>query len=98
MIIQFTTTQRTLADMQAQIDHYDPEQSYGVSLDDLRTDYECYKEVADTLTHREMRLIAVLRGCRVGDRQRFLTAAENLYKALRDCDTLDDSTPPKTVA
>lgn len=92
------TTQQALADLQAQIDHYDPEQSFGVPLEKLRNDFECYKEVAETLTIREMRLIALLRGCRVADRQRFLIAAENLYKALCYCDTLGEPTPPKTVA
>lgn len=98
MTIPFTTTQQTLSDLQSQIDHYDSEQSFGNSLDSLRNDYEVYKDIANTLTFREMRLIAVLRGCRAGDRQRFLTAAENLYKALCDCDTLGEPTPPKTVA
>ena len=89
------TTQKTLADLQAQIDRYDPEQCFGVPLDELRNNYEACKEVANTLTYKEMRLITLLRGCRRGDRQRFLTAAEKLYKALRDCDALCEPTPPK---
>ncbi len=91
MILQFTHD--TLAELQKTIDNYDPEQCFGVPLEKLRNNYECYKEVADTLTLHEMRLIALLRGCRVGDRQRFLTCAEQLYVALRACDTLGEILP-----
>lgn len=89
------STKTTLMQMQRAIEHYDPQEWFGVTLDDLRNDFEVYKDVANTLSFREMRLIGVLRGCRVGETQRFLTCAENLYKALCDCDRLAELTPPK---
>ena len=85
------TTQQTLSRLRDSIEHFDPKEWFGcMSVDMLWRQYEAYKIVAETLNYRELKLISLLRGCEIGETQRFVVAAEKLYDAYKTRDRLDD--------
>lgn len=83
------TTQDTLEALRNNIEHFNSAEWYeGVTMECLEQNYRAYKEVAETLSIKELRLIALLRRCRHGEITRFLKVAQALYNSLKVFDEL----------
>ena len=82
------TTQELLQRMKDNAEHYNPDDWFGFTKEELEERYENFKYVSETLNGQELTLIYYLRNCRFGSTFNFVKIAKKLYKANRELEKI----------
>lgn len=82
------TTQELLQRMKDSAEHYDPDDWFGLTKEELEEQYKNFKQVSETLNGQELTLIYYLRNCRFGSTFRFVKIAKKLYEANQELEKI----------
>ncbi len=82
------TTAETFADMVDAIENYDADNVYGIPRERLQNELDICRNIADTLTKRDLLMIYHMRNVGIG--KRFADVAKQLYDARQALANLTD--------